>query len=143
MPVCSFYSWPTNDDDGDDNDDDGDGGDDDHCDDGDGGRYKVIVGSIRQAGWCGQVHPNLTKPWDAFDTVLNCTDPAINKTCCLFDVLAGTTDRQMVCVCVCTCVCVCVCVCVCGEEVGRQQPGEDLAMKPYNVIEPGYTETLH
>ena len=100
------------DDEGDDNDDDGDGDDDDdcdNCDDGDGGRYKAIVGSIRQAGWCGQVHPNLTKPWDAFDTVLNCTDPAINKTCCLFDVLAGKTDRQI--------------GGRCWEVVGRQQRG--------------------
>ena len=31
------------------------------------GRYKLIYGKIMQSGWCGQVHPNVTAPWDSFD----------------------------------------------------------------------------
>ena len=50
-------------------------------------RYKVILGDVRQAGWCGQVHPNVSLPWDSFGTVLKCTDASRGKPCCLFDVI--------------------------------------------------------
>ena len=36
------------------------------------GRYKLFVGNVSQAGWCGEVHPNVSRPWDSFATVLNC-----------------------------------------------------------------------
>lgn len=37
------------------------------------GRYKLLVGNVRQAGWCGKVHPNLSKQWDSFADVEECT----------------------------------------------------------------------
>lgn len=59
------------------------------------GRYKLIVGSIRQSGWCGQVHPNLTQPWDTFASasVEECTVNS-DKVGCLFDVLADPTEHH-------------------------------------------------
>eukprot|EP00937_MAST-01D_sp_MAST-1D-sp2_P002290 g2290.t1 len=60
------------------------------------GRYKLIVGErVQQAGWCGQAHPNRTKPWDSFKTLLNCSaagtaagaTAGAKKVGCLFDVL--------------------------------------------------------
>ena len=49
------------------------------------GRYKLLVGKIRQAGWCGQVHPNISTTWNSFETIENCSYPG--KLGCLFDVL--------------------------------------------------------
>ena len=49
--------------------------------------YKLLVGRVRQAGWCGNVHPNNTLPWDSFATVEQCNDTATGKVGCLFDVV--------------------------------------------------------
>eukprot|EP01063_Lacrimia_lanifica_P015644 TRINITY_DN22333_c0_g1_i1.p1 TRINITY_DN22333_c0_g1~~TRINITY_DN22333_c0_g1_i1.p1 ORF type:complete len:539 (+),score=165.43 TRINITY_DN22333_c0_g1_i1:33-1649(+) len=54
------------------------------------GRYKLIVGRIAQAGWCGVTHPNRTAPWDSFADVLTCTTAA--KVGCLFDVVADPSE---------------------------------------------------
>ena len=37
---------------------------------------------------CGQVHPNLTRPWDSFEDVLNCS------TGCLFDIVDDPEERR-------------------------------------------------
>jgi len=58
------------------------------------GRYKLLVGQIRQSGWCGQIHPNLTKPWDSFNTVEACTVPEKGKIGCLFDVLEDPGEHH-------------------------------------------------
>uniref|UniRef100_A0A7S2TXL1 Sulfatase N-terminal domain-containing protein n=1 Tax=Lotharella oceanica TaxID=641309 RepID=A0A7S2TXL1_9EUKA len=59
------------------------------------GRYKLIVGYIRQAGWCGQIHPNTTSPWNAFDDIQNCTTlGSEGKIGCLYDVLNDPSERQ-------------------------------------------------
>ena len=58
------------------------------------GRYKLIVGVIQQAGWCGQVHPNVTVQWDSYKTIENCTVPEIGKLGCLFDVLEDPTEHN-------------------------------------------------
>eukprot|EP01060_Flectonema_neradi_P015829 TRINITY_DN22473_c0_g1_i1.p1 TRINITY_DN22473_c0_g1~~TRINITY_DN22473_c0_g1_i1.p1 ORF type:complete len:537 (+),score=95.68 TRINITY_DN22473_c0_g1_i1:45-1613(+) len=57
------------------------------------GRYKLIVGKIRQAGWCGQIHPNTTQPWDSMKDILEC--PYLdNKPGCLFDILADPNEHE-------------------------------------------------
>jgi len=58
------------------------------------GRFKLLVGVVRQAGWCGQNHPNKTEPWDSFNTTLSCTVPELNKVGCLFDVLADPSEQH-------------------------------------------------
>ena len=59
------------------------------------GRYKLIVGTkVQQAGWCGQVHPNLTVQWNSFETIEECTVEATGKLGCLFDVLADPTEHN-------------------------------------------------
>ena len=57
------------------------------------GRYKLLVGNVSQAGWCGEVHPNASRPWDSFQTVLSCRVSSA-KTGCLFDVLADPEERH-------------------------------------------------
>lgn len=52
------------------------------------GRYKLLWGSVAQAGWCGQIHPNLTQPWDSFAMVANCSSG------CLFDVLTDPNEHN-------------------------------------------------
>jgi hypothetical protein len=49
--------------------------------------HKLIVGKIQQSGWCGEVHPNNTLPWDSFASVEQCNTSA--KIGCLFNVLEG------------------------------------------------------
>ena len=52
------------------------------------GRYKLIVGNISQAGWCGPTHPNSTDTWDSFETVLSC------EKGCLFDVVEDPNEHR-------------------------------------------------
>jgi hypothetical protein len=57
------------------------------------GRYKLIVGErVEQAGWCGQVHPNNSHPWNSFATQINCSATP-TKMGCLFDILADPTEH--------------------------------------------------
>ena len=49
--------------------------------------HKLIVGKIHQSGWCGEVHPNNTLPWDSFASVEQCNTST--KIGCLFNVLEG------------------------------------------------------
>ena len=62
---------------------------------------------LYQSGWCGQVHPNLTQPWDTFshNSTEHCTHPRRcwehptphKKKCkvgCLFDILADPEERK-------------------------------------------------
>ena len=51
--------------------------------------YKLIVGRVEQSGWCGQIHPNNSKPWDSFASVEQCS-PA-GKVGCLFNVVEVCT----------------------------------------------------
>ena len=51
--------------------------------------YKLIVGRVEQSGWCGQTHPNNSKPWDSFASVEQCS-PA-GKVGCLFNVVEVRT----------------------------------------------------
>jgi arylsulfatase A-like enzyme len=57
------------------------------------GRYKLLVGVVRQAGWCGMVHPNTTTRWDSFGTVAMCnvTDEKVGY---LFDVLEDPGEHH-------------------------------------------------
>ena len=50
--------------------------------------YKLLVGSVRQNGWPGQVHPNVSVAWDSFADVLDCAAG------CLFDVVADPEERR-------------------------------------------------
>ena len=52
------------------------------------GRYKLLVGEVRQAGWPGPLHPNASSAWDSYNDVLDC------RTGCLFDVLADPSERH-------------------------------------------------
>lgn len=58
------------------------------------GRYKLIVGDVRQSGWPGQVHPNISQPWDSIADVEHCTQPEIGKIGCLFDVIDDPSERR-------------------------------------------------
>ena len=80
------------------------------------GRFKLLVGKVYQSGWCGQVHPNLTQPWDTFsrNSTEHCTHlikegskPSHGHDCwkkdephkdckvgCLFDILADPEERR-------------------------------------------------
>ena len=49
--------------------------------------HKLIVGAIQQSGWCGEVHPNNSLPWDSFASVEQCNTST--KIGCLFNVLEG------------------------------------------------------
>ena len=49
--------------------------------------YKLLVGKVRQSGWCGQVHPNNTLRWDSFKSIEQCNDTATGKIGCLFNVV--------------------------------------------------------
>lgn len=66
--------------------------------------YKLIVGKIQQSGWCGEVHPNNSLPWNSFDSVEQCNTST--KLGCLFNVLEGTLHSS-------------ACARVCHERVGR------------------------
>lgn len=54
--------------------------------------HKLIVGAIQQAGWCGEVHPNNTQPWDSFKTVEQCNTST--KIGCLFNVLEDPGEHH-------------------------------------------------
>lgn len=61
------------------------------------GRYKLLVGNVSQSGWCGEIHPNLTQPWNSFADVEDCSvrvDAGKEKTGCLFDVLNDPEERH-------------------------------------------------
>ena len=38
--------------------------------------YKLLVGKVRQAGWCGPTHPNVSQPWDSFNDIIECNNTA-------------------------------------------------------------------
>ena len=57
------------------------------------GRYKLLIGNIRQAGWTGQIHPNSTAPWDSFNDVLDCT-ARTEKLGCLFDIIDDPGEHR-------------------------------------------------
>lgn len=57
------------------------------------GRYKLIVGNISQASWCGPAYPNRSSAnWDTWATTLPCTVPP-HKRGCLFDVFADPSEH--------------------------------------------------
>ncbi len=50
------------------------------------GRYKLIVGTIAQASWCGEVYPDDAAPWNnTWNTTLDC-GVGPDKVGCLFDI---------------------------------------------------------
>ena len=55
------------------------------------GRYKLLVGKIRQAGWCGQVHPNISTTWNSFETIENCSYPGKLGACSMFSMTKANT----------------------------------------------------
>ena len=57
------------------------------------GGYKLLVGMVRQAGWPGKLHPNVSVDWDSYATTEQCTRPEIGKIGCLFDVIADPEER--------------------------------------------------
>ena len=56
--------------------------------------WKLLVGDVRQAGWCGQVHPNASSPWDSFETIEHCTVPSRGKLGCLFNIVQDPEERN-------------------------------------------------
>jgi len=58
------------------------------------GRYKLLVGKVRQAGWCGQIHPNTSMAWDTFHDIEHCTHEKKGKVGCLFDILADPGEHH-------------------------------------------------
>ena len=56
--------------------------------------YKLLVGRVRQAGWPGKLHPNVSLKWDSFADIENCTVPAAGKLGCLFDVMVDPSERH-------------------------------------------------
>ena len=44
-------------------------------------------------GWCGQIHPNKTQPWDSFNDITTACSKTEGKTGCLFDVLADPGEH--------------------------------------------------
>jgi len=56
--------------------------------------YKLLVGHVQQSGWCGEVHPNLTKTWDSFKSIEQCNDSSTGKIGCLFNVLDDPSERD-------------------------------------------------
>jgi arylsulfatase I/J len=63
------------------------------------GRFKLIVGThVRQSGWCGQVHPNVSADWHSFSEKFTerCTrrEKGQEKVGCLYDVLADPTEHH-------------------------------------------------
>ena len=46
-----------------------------------------------EKGWCGQIHPNKTQPWDSFNDVTTACAKTESKTGCLFDVLADPGEH--------------------------------------------------
>lgn len=49
--------------------------------------YKLIVGRVEQSGWCGEVHPNNSLPWDSYASIEHCNDTSTGKLGCLFNVV--------------------------------------------------------
>ena len=47
--------------------------------------HKLLVGAVQQSGWCGEVHPNNSAPWDSFKSIEQCNTST--KIGCLFNVL--------------------------------------------------------
>lgn len=58
--------------------------------------YKLLVGRVEQSGWCGQVHPNKSKPWDSFKSVIQCNNTASGgrKLGCLFNVVEDPGEHM-------------------------------------------------
>ena len=46
--------------------------------------HKLLVGAVQQSGWCGEVHPNNSAPWDSFKSIEQCNTST--KIGCLFNV---------------------------------------------------------
>lgn len=61
------------------------------------GGFKLLVGQVRQGGWCGQIHPNVSRPWDSFATIVDCggrSSRIPGKVGCLFNVLDDPEERN-------------------------------------------------
>jgi len=62
------------------------------------GRYKLIVGNISQASWCGPTYPNRSHPWDTWKTIEVCSQPASSttpaKVGCLFNIYDDPEERN-------------------------------------------------
>ena len=56
------------------------------------GHYKLILGRITQASWCGKVYPNNSMHWDTWGTVLQCPVTATTIGC-LFNIYADPTEH--------------------------------------------------
>jgi arylsulfatase I/J len=56
------------------------------------GHYKLILGRITQASWCGKVYPNNSMHWDTWATVLQCPVTATTIGC-LFNIYADPTEH--------------------------------------------------
>ena len=56
------------------------------------GEYKLIVGCITQASWCGPSYPNNSVRWDTWATVLQCPVTP-TKVGCLFNIYDDPTEH--------------------------------------------------
>ena len=52
--------------------------------------HKLLVGAVQQSGWCGEVHPNNSAPWDSFKSIEQCNTST--KIGCLFNVPTPRTS---------------------------------------------------
>eukprot|EP01064_Diplonema_japonicum_P008406 TRINITY_DN15861_c0_g1_i1.p1 TRINITY_DN15861_c0_g1~~TRINITY_DN15861_c0_g1_i1.p1 ORF type:complete len:522 (+),score=73.66 TRINITY_DN15861_c0_g1_i1:57-1622(+) len=55
------------------------------------GRYKILIGSVSQAGWPGPLYPNATTTWNSSQAVQECGDTA--STGCLYDIFSDPTEH--------------------------------------------------
>merc|ERR1719464_1361710 len=58
------------------------------------GRYKLLVGKVRQRGWCGEIHPNTSVAYDSFHDIEHCVHEKKGKVGCLFDILADPGEHH-------------------------------------------------
>lgn len=58
--------------------------------------YKLLVGKVEQAGWCGATHPNVSQPWDSFADKIHCNNTASGgkKLGCLFNVVEDPGEHN-------------------------------------------------
>ena len=55
--------------------------------------HKLLVGAVQQSGWCGEVHPNNSAPWDSFKSIEQCNTST--KIGCLFNVRLSTPQHSI------------------------------------------------
>lgn len=62
------------------------------------GGFKLLVGKVWQNGWCGQLHPNKTQPWNTWGPgqflLCHYRRADKNKRGCLFDVINDPEERH-------------------------------------------------